>query len=138
MAGYLAEALYRQERFEESGNYAKFSAEVAAPEDLATQVLWRGVSAKLLARQGNLEDAERVAREAVELIRRADDPIDQAYALMDLGEVLRMAGKHDEAALAAAQALRLYEQKGDVVSAAVARNLVDEGHEAPPPATHRQ
>jgi class 3 adenylate cyclase/tetratricopeptide (TPR) repeat protein len=131
VAGYLAEALYRQERFEDSGNYAKISAEVAAPEDLATQVLWRSVSAKLLARQGNLEDAERVAREAVELIRRADDPIDQAYALMDLGEVLRMAGKHDEAALAAAQALRLYEQKGDVVSAAVARKLIDGGHEAP-------
>ncbi len=57
---------------------------------------------------------------------------------MDLGEVLRMAGKHDEASLVAARALRLYEQKGDVVSAAVARKLIAKGREVPPQPTFRQ
>ena len=127
VAAYLAEALYRQGRYDESGTFAAFSADVAAPDDLATQVLWRGVSAKLLARQGQLEEAERLAREAVELSRREDDPIDdQANALMDLGQVLRMAGKHDEAALVGAEALGLYEQKGNLVSAATAREFLAE------------
>ena len=134
VAGYLAEALYRQGRYDESGTLAAFSAEVAAPDDLATQVLWRGVSAKLLARQGRLEEAERVGREAVELSRREDDPIDQANALMDLGEVLRMAGRHDRAALVGAEALRLYEQKGNLVSAATARQVLAKGLEGPTPA----
>jgi tetratricopeptide (TPR) repeat protein len=128
IAAYLAEALYRQGRYDESGTFATFSADVAAPDDLATQVLWRGVSAKLLARQGELEEAERIAREAVEMSRRADDPIDdQANALMDLGQVLRMAGKHDEAAREAGQALALYEKKGNLVSAAAARRFMAEG-----------
>ena len=128
IAAYLAEALYRQGRYDESGTFATFSADVAAPDDLATQVLWRGVSAKLLARQGKFEKAERIAREAVELCRRADDPIDdQANALMDLGQVLRMAAKHQEAAREAGQALALYEKKGNLVSAAAARRFMAEG-----------
>jgi len=121
VAGYLAEALYLQGRFDESRAFTAFSADVAAPDDLATQVLWRGVSAKLLAQQGRHDEAERAAREAVELTRHADSPIDQANALMDFGGALRMAGKHDEAALAGAEALGLYEQKGNLVQAATAR-----------------
>ncbi|MDQ6811169.1 MAG: tetratricopeptide repeat protein, partial [Actinomycetota bacterium] len=125
IAGYLAEALYRQGRYDESATFAAFSADVAAPDDLATQVLWRGVSAKLRAREGQLEEAERLAREAVELCRREEDPIDdQANALMDLGLVLRMAGKEDEATLVGAEALDLYERKGNLVSAATAREFL--------------
>jgi class 3 adenylate cyclase/tetratricopeptide (TPR) repeat protein len=138
VAGHLAEALYRQERYDESGTFAAFTADVAAPDDLATQVLWRGVSAKLLVRQGRMEEAERLGREAVELSQREDDPIDdQANALMDLGQVLRMAGKHDEAALVGAEALGLYEQKGNIVSAATAREFLAEGPGGRPPARRR-
>src|ERR1700692_3264760 len=67
VAAYLAEALYRQGGYDESRRFATFSADIVAPDDLATQVLWRGVSAKLLARQGQPEEAERLGREAVEL-----------------------------------------------------------------------
>jgi hypothetical protein len=59
--------------------------------------------------------------------RRADDPIDdQANALMDLGQVLGMAGKHDEAAREAGQGLALYEKKGNLVAAAAARRFMAE------------
>ena len=60
VAGYLAEALFRQGRLDESGPFAAFSAEVADPDDVATQVLWRGVTAKLMAARGELEEAERL------------------------------------------------------------------------------
>jgi tetratricopeptide (TPR) repeat protein len=127
VAGYLAEALYRQGRFDESGRYANFSAEIAAPDDVMTQVLWRSVSAKLLARQGKFAEAESVARQALELIRRSDDVIDdQANTLMDLAEVLEIAGKPEEAMPLAAEALQLYERKGNVVSAANARKFLSE------------
>ena len=71
---------------------------------------------------GTPDEAERLGREAVELSRHEEDPIDQANALMDLGEVLRIAGRPDEASLAGAEALALYERKGNLVSAAAARH----------------
>jgi len=43
---------------------------------------------------------------------------------MDLAEVLRMSGKTREARLHVESALRLYEQKGNTVSAAAARSLL--------------
>ena len=41
--------------------------ELAEPDDLLTQIMWRGVRARLLAARGSLDDAERLAREAVAL-----------------------------------------------------------------------
>ena len=135
VSAHLAEALYQQDKYEESNRFATFSAGIAAPDDLATQVLWRGVSAKLLARQGQVENAERVGREAVELSRRSEDPIDdQASALMNLASVLRAVGKYQEAALMAAEALSLFERKGNVVSAAAARSFLAERHGGRPSA----
>jgi tetratricopeptide (TPR) repeat protein len=115
VAAYLAEALYRQGRYADADTFAAFSAKVAAADDLATQVMWREVRAKLLAREGRFDEAESLGREAVELSRRSDDPVGQANALMDLAEVVRTAGR--DATDAATEALRLYEHKGNVVSA---------------------
>jgi hypothetical protein len=134
VAAYLAEALYRQGKYEESRSFAAYSAEVAAPDDLATQVLWRGVSAKLLALQGQAEAAERIGLEAVERSRRESDMIDnQANILMDFAAVLRIGGKHHEALLAAAEALKLYEQKGDLVAGQAARDFLANGAAEKPP-----
>ena len=130
VAAYLAEALYRQGRFEDADTLTAFSAEVAAADDLGTQVLWRGVRAKLSARTGRFDDAERVAREEVELSRRSDSPVGQADALMDLAEVLRTTGRGDDAASAATEALGLYERKGSVVSADLARAFLAHGANA--------
>ena len=78
-------------------------------------------------------EAERLGREAVERSLHEEDPIDQANAQMDLGHVLRLAGRHDEATLAVSEALSRYETKGNVISAVAARQvLADLG--PPPPA----
>ena len=121
VAAYLAEALYRQGRYTDADTFAAFSAKVAAADDLLTQFLWREVRAKLHAREGQFEEAESLGREAVELSRRSDDPVGQANALMDLAEVLRAAGRGRDATGAATEALRLYEAKGNVVSAKLAQ-----------------
>jgi class 3 adenylate cyclase/tetratricopeptide (TPR) repeat protein len=127
VAAYLAEALYRQGRYEDADTFAAFSAKVAAADDLGTQFQWRGVRAKLIAKEGRFDEAEKVGREAVELIRQSDDPVGQANALMDLAAVLRAADRHDDATSAATVALSLYERKGNVVSVNVARAFLAQG-----------
>jgi class 3 adenylate cyclase/tetratricopeptide (TPR) repeat protein len=118
VAAYLAEALYRQGRYQDADTFVAFSAKVAAPDDVLTQFLCRGVRAKLVAQDGQLDEAEAVAREAVELTRRSDDPIGQAGALMDLAQVLRMADRQPDAAAVAHEAATLFERKGNTVSLA--------------------
>jgi hypothetical protein len=63
------------------------SERAASPDDLTTQVQWRGPRAKVLARRGERAEAERLAREAVELASRTDFPSLRGDALANLAEV---------------------------------------------------
>jgi tetratricopeptide (TPR) repeat protein len=65
-------------------------------------------------RQGDHERAEALAREAVRLGEPTDLLNTRADALFDLAEVLRLAGRPEEAVTALAKAARLYEQKGNL------------------------
>jgi class 3 adenylate cyclase/tetratricopeptide (TPR) repeat protein len=118
ISAYLAGALYDQGRWSESATHAAFSAEVAAADDVVTQFLWRQVTAKLAAREGDVAQALTLAREALELTRQSDDLVAQADALSDLASIMTSSGMATESADARIEALRLYERKGDVVSAA--------------------
>lgn len=70
----------------------------------------------MLARRREGEEAERLAREAVALGEATDMLNSQGDAYADLGEVLLVTGKPDEAAAALEQAIERYERKGNVVS----------------------
>jgi tetratricopeptide (TPR) repeat protein len=94
-------------------------------DDLPAQVEWRGVAAKLLAQQGRNAEAEARAREAVELVAQTDFLRHYADALIDLGEVLALGGESQKAEEALRAGLELYEQKGDTVMAARARERLD-------------
>jgi class 3 adenylate cyclase/tetratricopeptide (TPR) repeat protein len=124
-AGFLAEALYAQGRYDEARAIAKRSADVSAPDDLAAQFHWRSVTAKLLAREGRFMEAEAMARDAVAIISRSEELDSQASALLDLGEVLRLAGKEAEAKIAIEEAAELFESKGNLVLASKARDLLE-------------
>ena len=125
-AALLAEVLYRQGDLVGAEEHTKISEELAAQDDVTSQFRWRSVRAKTLAARGDVETAEKLAREAVELIRTSDDINSQGDALIDLAEVLRVAGRPAEAAEAARDALALFEAKGNAVSAALARATVSE------------
>ena len=58
------------------------------------------------------------------MIQASDDLNSQGEALIDLAEVLRLAGRTAEATEAASEALALFEAKGNTVSAALARATV--------------
>jgi tetratricopeptide (TPR) repeat protein len=123
-AAELAEALYEQGRLEEAERYAAASEEAGASDDVATQLLVRGLRAKLAARRGATQEAEALARAAVKLAASTEAPNFRGHAWMDLAEVLRLAGRTDEAAAALEGAAGEYEAKGNLVSFARVRDLL--------------
>lgn len=120
-AAFLGQALLAQGREQEAESLAELSSELAAGDDLITQVLWRGVRVRSLAGRGRLEEAERLAQQAATLAEKTDFVNHRADALVDLGIVLRQLRRADDAQAVFAEALRLYEQKGNAVAAARVR-----------------
>jgi class 3 adenylate cyclase len=116
-AAMLAQTIYAQGRREEAERFCQVSQRTAAGEDLSVHIVWRGVEAKILARQGRSEEAEVLAREGVELAAGTDFLTYHADALVDLAEVLETGGRPAEAAEAISDALRLYERKGNLSAA---------------------
>ena len=125
-AGYLGLALCAQGRYEEAGRFAGISESAAVANDANTQIVWRCVRARVLARQGAFDSAEAFGREAARLAEKTDALDDCGDTLMDLADVLRVVGREDQAATTVAEALRLYERKGNVVSAAKAAAILAE------------
>ena len=126
IAPILARAVYLQGRHEEAEQLTRVSEGAADPDDVSSQSGWRSVRALALASRGLIEDAVTLARSAVSIMERTDMLDSHAEALLDLAEVLRLSGRASEAATPAAEALRLWEQKGNLVSAERARRLLDE------------
>jgi predicted ATPase/class 3 adenylate cyclase len=120
-AAYLAQAIFAQGRHEEAEQLTELSEQLSASCDLATQVMWRGVRARILEGRGETGPAGRLAQEAVALAERSDFLNHRADALMDLAQVLQAGRRVDESAQATAQALAHYEEKGNVAGAAKAR-----------------
>jgi class 3 adenylate cyclase/tetratricopeptide (TPR) repeat protein len=133
-AALLAHALCAQGRYEEAGPFIEIAAEAGSEDDRATQALWRAARAKVLARQGEIDEALRLAREAVALVAETDWLNTRGDALFDLAEVLDLAEKPDQAAARIAEALHLYERKGNIVAAGKARELLAELREKAPSA----
>jgi tetratricopeptide (TPR) repeat protein len=122
--GRLARVLYTLDAFDEAEEIARSAQAISMDDDLDAQAMWRSVLAMVIARKGQHEEAIRLALEAVELRRRSDAIVQLADALTDFSEVLRFAGREDEVAAVRNEALRLYEAKGDVVSAGRLRSLL--------------
>jgi len=122
-AGLLADVLYRQGRYEESARFVRECEHLASPDDVASQFLWRCVRGKLRARQGAFGEAESLLSAAMALIEPSDQLDWQGNGLMDFAEIRELAGIPEDAAAFADRAARLFERKGNVVSALRARQL---------------
>jgi tetratricopeptide (TPR) repeat protein len=128
----LPRPVYQQGRYDEARSLVAAIDEVPAPADSEWQIKRRGIRARLLAREGEIENAERLAREAVATAAATELLWFHADALIDLAEVLKLAGRREKAARAAGDALALYERKGNVASAGSARGLLAALGDAPP------
>jgi tetratricopeptide (TPR) repeat protein len=122
----LAASLYALERLGEADEWARTAEALTPNDDIASQMLWRQVRAQVLARRGEHEKAEHLAREAVSLAEQTDMLNFHGNALADLAEVYVIGGRTEETREQLEQALVLYERKGNLVAAARARRRLDE------------
>ena len=116
----LARALIEQGRFHDAEEETRLARRYGG-EDLKTGIAWRGARAQVLARRGEHEEAEALAREAVALAEPTDALADKAEALMALAAVLRAGGKEADFREAATRAHALYVAKDHTVGAMRAR-----------------
>jgi tetratricopeptide (TPR) repeat protein len=120
----LAQAVFAQRRPAEADELCQDAAGAAPTDDIFTQVIWRGVRAKVLAAEGRCDQAESLAREAVALVQPTDYLSLHGDAMLDLAEVLRACGRTDDSDRAVRTGLSLYENKGNAIGAARARALI--------------
>ena len=115
-AALLARAIAAQgeKRYDEADQLIAISQEAAAGEDLVTQIIGQGLSARLLADRGRHAEAVGLACSAVTLAAQTDLLSQHADALLDLAHVLDAAGRFPDAQAAAAQARDLYQRKSNL------------------------
>ncbi|TML97614.1 MAG: tetratricopeptide repeat protein [Actinobacteria bacterium] len=123
--GMLAEALCRQGRWDEAEVTTHRIAELAFPDDFDPQFRWRSIRARVLARRGEFEEAERLAREAVEIVDSTDWHLQRGEAAQAVGEVLELAGRTDEARAAYERAVESFERKGAAPDAEAVRRRLE-------------
>jgi DNA-binding SARP family transcriptional activator len=104
-------------RYDEALGLLAISRDAAADEDLSAQAVGRGLSARILADRGRHREAGELARSAVALAAQTDLLSEHADTLLDLAHVLIAGGRIPEARAAAAQALDLYQRKGNLPGA---------------------
>ncbi|HVN60118.1 MAG TPA: AAA family ATPase [Gaiellaceae bacterium] len=117
-------------QYDEAERLARHGRELGTPDDVGTEMIWRQVQALVHAHRGEHAEAERLAREAVEIAERTDALNAQGDALCDLAEVLEAAGRPTEAAEALEQALDRYERKQNLAMAAQLRPRLEARHKA--------
>jgi tetratricopeptide (TPR) repeat protein len=113
----LAVALFEQGLYDDAAGWVRLARDCAGQDDLDAALTRQPVEAKILARLGDLPEAERLARANLELVARTDALNRHAEALLALGEVLELAGSEQEAREQVSRALALYEQKGNIAAA---------------------
>jgi ATP/maltotriose-dependent transcriptional regulator MalT len=116
LAAYLASVLVEEGNLQDAEELASYAESHSWDDDIVTQVMWRVARGQAQARTGEAAEADRLAREAVDLAAPTDFLELQATALLAHARVLREAGS-PEAADVAGQAQAVYERKGNLVGA---------------------
>jgi tetratricopeptide (TPR) repeat protein len=99
---------------------------VTKANDVYDQASWRATQARLLAKAGQLSDAEALARESVKFALEGDFVTAQAESLDALAEVLLAAGRKTEAVACLEQAVRLWQAKEYSIAAAAAQRRLED------------
>jgi class 3 adenylate cyclase/tetratricopeptide (TPR) repeat protein len=126
LAPQLGRLLAMKGRFDEAEELARLGREAASADDWATQLMWRLTLSRVRAGRGDLQEAERLAREAIDLTHGSDYLHRTSSAWEDLAHVLELSGRKEEAVAALQKALALQEAKGIVVAAARTREALSD------------
>jgi tetratricopeptide (TPR) repeat protein len=125
-AGFLGRVLCEQGRYAEAEEYVNRCEELAAEDDLVSQIFWRSNRAKILAWRGQADEAVALAREAVEIADSTQGLVWQGDAYQDLAKVMRLLSRPDEEAAALREALHAYQTKGFTVEVDRLRRRLEE------------
>ncbi len=122
----LGDAVYAQGRFDEAAEMAEMAERFTIEGDVDAQVRGTQLRAKVLARSGRFEEAMTRSEEAARLAAGTDYLELHAHALMSQTEVLRLAGRTEQAASTLRAAIELLRRKGNVVEEARAVAMLEE------------
>ncbi len=125
VAAYLAEAVYAVGRYEEAEELSRESQDAAATQDVVSQILWRAVRGKVLARRGDSEPALRLAEEVVALARGAQSSRPATDVYLDVAEIFSLLGRLPDAVALIEKAAHVYEETGDALAARRARGKLE-------------
>jgi class 3 adenylate cyclase len=124
LAAELAQTLNDLESTAEADRWAKIAEDHAPAGDVIAQFSWRRVRARLLAQEGRVEEADRLAAEAVDLADATDALTERGETLLEHAQVLRLSGRTADAARQAEAALELFQQKENEASTGLARSVL--------------
>ena len=120
----LAEVLIERDQDVEARSLCASAKEIESPSDIGSVSHRLAVEGLLAARRGEHAEGERLARMALEILGNSDFYDSTGGWRMLLARTLAECGKPDEARAAAAEALAIYEAKGDEPAADWARELL--------------
>ena len=121
-AYHLALLYCDQGRWDDAGRCLEYGRDVPVPADFRREaVLGLAARARLTAHRGDRRKPSTLAQRAVELAERSDMLNLRARIWLALAEVQRRNAAAAEADAAVAEAIRLYEAKGNVAAAAPLR-----------------
>jgi class 3 adenylate cyclase/tetratricopeptide (TPR) repeat protein len=115
-AAVLAQVLYDQGRDDESERFALTSEELAAADDVYSQLLWRSALGKVRARRDGDGEGRALAEEAVTLAAATDSLSFHGWALLDLASVESILSGDAPPLALVAEATDLFTRKQDAAS----------------------
>jgi DNA-binding SARP family transcriptional activator/predicted ATPase len=116
-AAGLAEALALVGEEADAMRWSEISERHAAPHDVWAQFAWRRARAAALTAAGRPDEAEEVARAALDIVGATDAVNDHAATLVVLASALEARGDEAGAEATRADAVALYKRKGNVAAA---------------------
>jgi ATP/maltotriose-dependent transcriptional regulator MalT len=124
VATLLARVRLLRGRNDDAEELTRTCERLAAPDQADAQIKWRSIRAIAVARRGEHNEAEQLAREAVYLAGKTDQLDSRAEAHVDLAEVLLLSGRGRESAHELERAIALFQEKGNEVGERSARRLL--------------
>ena len=124
-ASELALTLAETGRVDEALELADLGRRIMTPGDLATEIGWRLARAEALVTRSELDEAEQLAREAVDFAFGTDGPFYRSGALVVLAHALRAAGRDAEADAEGERALAELRRKGSELAVEQARRRLE-------------
>ncbi len=128
----LADVLFLQGKHDEALELADSSRAISTVDDLDAQPRWRASRARVLSARGEHDEALTLLGEAVDLVEPIDFLELKGFVHDVLGEALARVGRPDDAVRALERAVGYHEAKGNIVSAARTRSVLDDLRSGPP------